>query len=127
VLEAGADGFTALNTIRAMAIDVYARKPVLFNVYGGYSGPAIKPIAVRVVYELYERFPRTPIIGVGGVDSWQAAIEFLLAGARAVGVGSAIAVKDLTIFREILEGLNRYLESEDFSSIEEVVGLAHDT
>jgi dihydroorotate dehydrogenase (NAD+) catalytic subunit len=126
-LKAGADGFTALNTIRAMAIDVYARKPVLSNVYGGYSGPAIKPIAVRVVYELYERFPRTPIIGVGGVDSWQAAIEFLLAGARAVGVGSAIAVKDLTIFREILEGLNRYLESEGFSSIEEVVGLAHDT
>lgn len=124
-LKAGADGFTAINTVRAVAIDVYARKPVLSNVYGGYSGPAIRPIAVGVVYELYEHFPRTPIIGVGGVDSWQAALEFLLAGARAVGVGSAIAAKDLAIFGEIVEGLIRYLESEGFSSIEEIVGLAH--
>lgn len=125
-LKAGADGLTAINTVRAMAIDIYARRPILSNVYGGYSGPAIRPIALRVVYELYEAFPRVPIIGVGGVDGWQAAVEFLLAGARAVGVGSVIAAKDLAIFREIVEGLRRYLEAEGFESVEEIVGLAHE-
>ncbi|MEM4443819.1 MAG: dihydroorotate dehydrogenase PyrD [Thermofilum sp.] len=125
VVDAGASGLTAINTVRGMAIDIYARKPVLSNVYGGYSGPAIRPIAVRVVYELYERFPETPIIGVGGVDSWEGAVEMLLAGATAVGVGSAIALKDLEIFREIAEGLRKYLESEGFSSVKELVGLAH--
>jgi len=124
-LDAGASGFTAINTVRGMAIDIYARKPVLSNVYGGYSGRAIKPIAVRVVYELYEAFPDAPIIGVGGVDGWEAALEFILAGASAVGVGSEIARKDLGLFKEILEGLEEYMEREGFNSIEELVGLAH--
>jgi dihydroorotate dehydrogenase (NAD+) catalytic subunit len=124
-LDAGASGFTAINTVRGMAIDIYARKPVLSNVYGGYSGPAIRPIAVRVVYELYEAFPGVPIIGVGGVDGWEAALELILAGASAVGVGSAIAEKDLAIFEEIVRGLKEYMEREGFSSIKELVGLAH--
>ena len=124
-LDAGASGFTAINTVRGMAIDIYARKPVLSNVYGGYSGPAIRPIAVRVVYELYEAFPGVPIIGVGGVDGWEAALELILAGASAVGVGSAIAEKDLAIFGEIVRGLKEYMEREGFSSIKELVGLAH--
>jgi dihydroorotate dehydrogenase (NAD+) catalytic subunit len=124
-LDAGASGFTAINTVRGMAIDIYARKPVLSNVYGGYSGPAIRPIAVRVVYELYEAFPGVPIIGIGGVDGWEAALELILAGASAVGVGSAIAEKDLAIFEEIVRGLKEYMEREGFSSIKELVGLAH--
>ena len=124
-LDAGASGFTAINTVRGMAINIYARKPVLSNVYGGYSGPAIRPIAVRVVYELYEAFPGVPIIGVGGVDGWEAALELILAGASAVGVGSAIAEKDLAIFEEIVRGLKEYMEREGFSSIKELVGLAH--
>jgi len=124
-LDSGASGFTAINTVRGMAIDIYARKPVLSNVYGGYSGPAIRPIAVRVVYELYEAFPGVPIIGVGGVDGWEAALELILAGASAVGVGSAIAEKDLAIFEEIVRGLKEYMEREGFSSIKELVGLAH--
>lgn len=124
-LDAGASGFTAINTVRGMAIDIYARKPILSNVYGGYSGPAIRPIAVRVVYELYEAFPGVPIIGVGGVDGWEAALELILAGASAVGVGSAIAEKDLAIFEEIVRGLKEYMEREGFSSIKELVGLAH--
>ena len=124
-LDSGASGFTAINTVRGMAIDIYARKPVLSNVYGGYSGPAIRPIAVRVVYELYEAFPGVPIIGVGGVDGWEAALELILAGASAVGVGSAIAEKDLAIFGEIVRGLKEYMEREGFSSIKELVGLAH--
>jgi len=124
-LDAGASGFTAINAVRGMAIDIYARKPVLSNVYGGYSGPAIRPIAVRVVYELYEAFPEVPIIGVGGVDGWESALEFILAGASAVGIGSAIARKDLRLFEEIVKGLEEYMEREGFGSIGELVGLAH--
>jgi len=124
-LDAGASGFTAINTVKGMAIDIYARKPVLSNIYGGYSGPAIRPIAVRVVYELYEAFPGVPIVGVGGVDGWEAALELILAGASAVGVGSAIAEKDLGIFEEIARGLREYMEREGFSSIRELVGFAH--
>lgn len=125
VIDAGASGLTAINTVRGVVIDVYARRPVLSNIYGGYSGPAIRPIAVRVVYELYEHFPETPIIGVGGVDSWKGAVEMLLAGATAVGIGSAIALKDLGIFQEVTEGLRKYLEGEGFNSVKELVGLAH--
>lgn len=124
-LDAGASGITAINTVRGMAIDIYARRPILSSIYGGYSGPAIRPIAVRVVYELYEAFPGVPIIGVGGVDGWEAALELILAGASAVGVGSAIAEKDLGIFEEITKGLREYMEREGFSSIRELVGLAH--
>lgn len=125
-LKAGASGFVAINTVRAIAIDIYAKKPILSNVYGGLSGPAIKPIAVRVVYELYENFKNVPIIGVGGVDSWETAVEFLLAGARAVGIGSAVVRRDLEIFNEILEGLKRYLEVEGYDRVSDIVGLAHE-
>ncbi|UNQ73265.1 dihydroorotate dehydrogenase PyrD [Infirmifilum sp. NZ] len=124
-IGAGASGLTAINTIRGMAIDIYARRPVLSNRYGGYSGPGIRPVAVKVVYDLYERFGDVPIIGVGGVDSWQAAVEMILAGASAVGVGSSIAKKDLALFSEIARGLSKYLEDEGFASVKEIVGLAH--
>ncbi|MCS7126264.1 MAG: dihydroorotate dehydrogenase [Aigarchaeota archaeon] len=125
-VRAGISGFTAINTLRGLAIDIYARTPILSNIYGGYSGPGIKPIALKVVYDLYERFRNVPIIGVGGVDSWVSALEMILAGASAVGIGSAIATKDLEVFREIIEGLRRYLETEGFRSIVELVGLAHE-
>ncbi|MCS7133010.1 MAG: dihydroorotate dehydrogenase [Nitrososphaeria archaeon] len=125
-LKAGISGFTAINTLRGLAIDVYARAPILSNVYGGYSGPPIKPVALRVVYELYENFGKVPIIGVGGVDSWVSALEMVLAGASAVGVGSAIAANGFEIFGEIIEGLRKYLETEGFRRITELVGLAHE-
>jgi len=86
-LEAGASGVVLINTIRAMAIDVYTGKPVLSNKYGGLSGPPIKPIAIRAVYEVYREY-NAPIIGVGGISSWRDVAEFILAGARAVQVGS---------------------------------------
>ena len=124
-LSAGADGLVAINTLRAMSIDIYAKAPVLSNVRGGYSGPAILPVAVRVVYDIYEAVGRVPIIGVGGVDSWRAAVELLLAGASAVGIGSAIAAKDLSLFRDVLDGLRQYMRNEGFSSVEEIVGYAH--
>lgn len=121
---AGADAAVAINTVRAMAIDVHARVPAISNVYGGLSGPAIHPIAVRCVYELYELLS-IPIIGSGGVEDWMTAVEFLLAGARAVQIGSAVAVKGLSVFKEVAEGIERYLDSYGFKGVEEVVGLAH--
>ena len=123
-VDGGADGIVAINTIRAMAIDIYARRPILSNKFGGLSGPAIKPIAVRCVYELYEAV-RVPIIGAGGILNWQDAVEFILAGATAVEVGTAIAIRDLNIFREIKEGLIRYMIEEGFNSIKELIGIAH--
>ncbi|HDI42154.1 MAG TPA: dihydroorotate dehydrogenase [Candidatus Bathyarchaeota archaeon] len=122
--EAGADAITAINTVRAMAIDIEFQRPVLSAVYGGLSGPAIKPIALRAVYEIYEAV-EIPVIGVGGITSWRDAVEFFLAGASAIQVGTAVYLKGLSIFRQITQGLKRYLERKGCSTIEEIVGKAH--
>lgn len=124
-LDRGARGVTAINTVKGMAIDVYARRPVLSNKFGGLSGPAIHPIAVKVVYDIYKEF-RVPIIGVGGVVDWRDAVEFILAGASAVGVGTAIAFYGLSVVRDILEGIKRYMEGEGFNRVSELIGLAHE-
>lgn len=121
---AGAEAVVAINTIRAMAIDVDARRPVLTNVYGGLSGPVIHPIALRCVFELYQELS-IPVIGCGGVSDWRTALDFLMAGASAVQVGSALAVRGIGIFREIKEGIRRYLVKNKFSSVKEVIGIAH--
>ncbi len=123
-LDGGAEGITAINTIRALAIDVYARKPILSNVYGGLSGPAIHPIAVRIVYDIYREY-RIPIIGVGGVSSWDDVIEFILAGASAVGVGTVIAYKGLDVVREILDGIKTYMVDEGFKELSGLIGYAN--
>lgn len=122
-LEAGASGVVLINTIKAMAIDVYTGKPVLSNKYGGLSGPPIKPIAIRAVYEVYREY-NAPIIGVGGISSWRDVAEFILAGARAVQVGS-VFMKNRRIVYEILEGLEKWIEIHGVSSIMDLVGLAH--
>jgi dihydroorotate dehydrogenase (NAD+) catalytic subunit len=103
-VEAGADAITAINTVRAMKIDVKTGRPVLANKFGGLSGPAIKPIAVRCIYEIYEKV-KVPIFGCGGVTSWKDATEFLLAGASAVHVGTAVATKGLKVFKSIVKGI----------------------
>ncbi len=121
---AGADAIVAINTIRAMTIDVRARKPVLSNVYGGLSGPAIHPIALRCVHELYPQLS-IPIVGCGGVKDWKTATEFILAGAKAVQIGSAVATKGIEIFKEVTSGIAHYLDSHGFKSVEEIVGGAH--
>lgn len=123
--KSGADGITAINTIRAAVIDVSTRKPILANVFGGLSGPAIRPLTTRCVYELYEGVS-IPIIGVGGIVEWKDAVEFILAGATAVQIGTGIAKRGLSIFREITEGIERYLIENDFESIEDLRGLAHE-
>ncbi len=122
--DAGADGLTAINTVRAMAIDIYAKTPILSNKYGGLSGPAIKPIAIRCIYEIYENV-KIPIIGVGGIASWQDAIEFFLAGATAIQIGTAIKYEGLGIFEAVCQGISDYLQDENYSELAEIVGAAH--
>ena len=122
--EAGADGITAINTVRAMAIDIEAGRPILAGVFGGLSGPAIKPVALRCVYEAYETVG-IPIIGCGGISSWTDAVEFFMAGASAIQVGTAIAYHGLEVFRRIVKGLASYLEEHGFKSLRELVGFAH--
>jgi dihydroorotate dehydrogenase (NAD+) catalytic subunit len=124
VESAGADAIVAINTIRAMKIDLSIRKPVLSNTFGGLSGPAIKPVAIRCVYEIYESV-KIPIIGVGGVVNGEDAIEFFLAGARAVEIGSALGMDFLDTFSIVNSGISRYLEKNCYSNVKELVGLAH--
>ncbi len=123
-VESGADAITAINTVRAMTIDVETTQPVLANKIGGLSGAAIKPIAVRCVYEIYREVD-VPIIGCGGISTWRDAVEFMLAGASAVQIGTAVAFKGLGVFRSIREGMEVYLEEKGFGSVKELVGLAH--
>lgn len=123
-VEAGADGVTAINTIRAMKIDVETTKPVLANKIGGLSGPAIKPIAVRCVYEIYEKV-NVPIIGCGGITTWQDAVEFMLAGASAVQIGTAVSLRGLSVFKSITAGLDSYLRRKGFKSVKDLVGISH--
>jgi dihydroorotate dehydrogenase (NAD+) catalytic subunit len=122
--SAGADAITAINTVKAMAIDVETFKPILANKFGGLSGAAIKPIAVRCVYEIYDAV-NVPIIGCGGIRNWRDAVEFMLAGASAVQIGSAIAFEGFSIFRSICDGIETYLKRKGFRSVSEIIGLAH--
>jgi len=122
--KAGGDAIVAINTVRCIIIDIYAKRPYLSSIYGGLSGKAIHPIAVRCVYDLFKEVD-LPIIGVGGIEHWKDAVEMLLAGASAVQVGSAIAKKGLNVFTEINRGLENYLRENGFKSIKSIVGLAH--
>ncbi len=121
--DSGCDAVTAINTVRAMVIDVERCMPVLSNRVGGLSGRSIKPIAVRCVYELYRE--GIPVIGCGGVYDWSDAIEFILAGASAVQIGSAIGDRWLHVFNDINLGISSYLRRKGFKSIKELIGLAN--
>jgi dihydroorotate dehydrogenase (NAD+) catalytic subunit len=123
-VKAGADALTAINSVRAMAIDVETALPVLSNKRGGLSGPAIKPIALRCVYDIYEKV-KTPVMGCGGITSWRDAVEFFLAGASAVQIGTAIALKNPCVFEAVNRGVDAYLKKKDFRSVKEIVGLSH--
>jgi len=122
--SAGADAITAINTVRAMAIDIETCRPILANKIGGLSGGAIKPIALRCIYEIYEAVD-IPVIGCGGVRTWRDAVEFMLAGASAIQIGSAIAYEGLSIFKKIVNGIEDYLVRKKFRSVREIIGLAH--
>jgi dihydroorotate dehydrogenase (NAD+) catalytic subunit len=122
--KAGADAITAVNTVKGMAIDIETGMPILANKYGGLSGPAIKPIAVRCVYDVFNSV-NVPIIGCGGVTCWQDAVEFIQAGASAVQIGTAVAFKGLSVFSSVVDGIEKYLETKNLASVEDIVGLSH--
>jgi dihydroorotate dehydrogenase (NAD+) catalytic subunit len=125
-VNAGADGLSLVNTFKAMAIDIYRRKPVFENISAGLSGPAIRPIALRMVWELYEALkkpggflPELPIIGMGGIASYEDALEFLMAGAAAVQVGSATFARPGTMI-EIIDGIRAYMIRYGLSNLGEL-------
>jgi dihydroorotate dehydrogenase (NAD+) catalytic subunit len=123
--NAGADAITAINTVQGMMINIDAKKPVLNYKRGGMSGPAIKPVAVRSVYDIYEKV-NIPIIGVGGVMNGKDAIEMMQAGASAVGIGSAVYYDGLKVFQKILEEIKEWMKKNNYCSLKEIIGLAHD-
>ncbi len=123
-VEAGADALTAVNTLKAMAIDSETMQPILSNIRGGLSGAAIKPIALRCVFDIHEALPDIPIIGCGGISEWRDAVEFLLAGASAVQIGTAVA-DNTDIFQAVTKGVETYLRKKNYGSVKDIVGLAH--
>ena len=124
-VEAGADALTATNTLKAIVIDPDTMRPVLSNIKGGLSGAAIKPVALRSVFDIREELPDVPIIGCGGISDWRDAVEFLLAGASAVQIGTALAWEDTDVFQTITKGLETYLRKKHVGSVKEIVNLAH--
>jgi dihydroorotate dehydrogenase (NAD+) catalytic subunit len=123
-VDGGADVLTLVNTFTAMAVDVYKKRPRLANVTGGLSGPAIKPIAVHMVSRVYRAVAKSagvPIVGMGGVQYWQDAVEFILAGATAVAVGTALFVDPATP-NQISQGLARYMQKMKVERVSELVG-----
>lgn len=122
-VNAGADGITAINTVKAMAIVPELRRPLLGNRVGGLSGPPIKPIGLRAVYEIRERVP-APIMGVGGISSGRDAIEYIMAGASAVQIGTAIRDQGLGVFGRICREIEEFMEAEGFRTVKEMVAVA---
>ncbi len=120
VEDAGADAVSLINTLLGMAIDIYTRKPRLANVVGGLSGPAIKPVALRMVWQVAQAVS-IPVIGIGGITTAEDAIEFLLAGATAVQVGTANFI-DPSSMTNIIAGINDYLLSHNIETVQEIIG-----
>jgi dihydroorotate dehydrogenase (NAD+) catalytic subunit len=119
----GADGISLINTLLGMRIDLKKRKPLLANKTGGYSGPAIKPVAVRMVYQVYDAV-KIPLVGMGGVSTAEDVIEFMMAGATAVEVGAANLVNPYAC-KEIIESLPAAMEKYGITSLSNIIGAAH--
>ncbi len=120
----GADAVVAINTLAAMKVDINTKRPILSHGSGGLSGNAIHPIAVKMVYDLYKLL-EIPIIGCGGASNWEDVIEFILVGASAVQIGTAL-YQGVEIITSIINGLKKFLTDNDYSSISQLKGLAHE-
>lgn len=123
-VDAGADIITAINTLRAMSIDIETMMPILSNRIGGLSGNAIKPIGIRCVYEISKKL-EVPVIGCGGVSSWKDVVEYMIAGASAVQIGSVLGSSGPRIFNQITTGLKKYVEKKQLKNIGEIIGISH--
>ena len=122
--KAGADAITAVNTVPGMVINVDARKPILSAKAGGVSGPALKPIAVRCVYEIYEAV-KIPIIGTGGITYGKDAIEMIMAGATAVGIGTGVYYRGIGVFKKVCDEMEAWMKKNKVKSLDEIRGIAH--
>ncbi|MDR1732659.1 MAG: dihydroorotate dehydrogenase [Synergistaceae bacterium] len=118
--EEGADGLSLTNTFLAMAVDIYRRRPVFENTYAGLSGPAIKPISLRMVHQV-ARGVSIPVMGIGGISTWQDAVEFIMAGATAVQIGTATFIKP-DVALDVIEGTAAFMKEERIESLEEIRG-----
>lgn len=123
-ISGGCDALVAINTMKAMAISAELAIPILSNKFGGYSGPGIKPIGLRCVYELVKADQNVPIIGVGGINNGTDLVEYLMAGASAVQIGTAIYYHGESTFRNILTELKEFMEKNGYSTLKEIIGLA---
>lgn len=123
-VDAGCDGVSLINTVLGLAINRWTKKPTLPRATGGYSGPAIKPIALRMIWDTHKKFPKVPIIGIGGIHTTDDAIEFLLCGASCIQIGTANFVNPKASI-EIINGLKDYCEKNKLKSIGELIGQAH--
>jgi dihydroorotate dehydrogenase (NAD+) catalytic subunit len=116
----GADALSLINTVTGMAIDIKTRKPKIDNVIGGLSGPAIKPIAIKMVHDVY-KVVKIPILGMGGINSWEDAIEFFLAGASSIAIGTGNFSNPI-ITKEVLHGVNKFFKKNNINNVKEIKG-----
>ena len=122
--EGGADAIVAINTVKAMRIDINTQTPILGNKVGGYSGKAIKPIGIRCVYDIYEKVS-IPIIGCGGITTGEDAIEYIMVGATALQIGSAVHYRGVDVFNKICDEIKQWMDKNNYSSLSEIKGVAH--
>lgn len=125
VQDAGGDAVVAINTLKAMVISPEFARPVLSNKFGGLSGSAVKPVGVRAIYDLRTVLD-IPLIGVGGISTWRDAAEYIMAGASAFQIGSAIGTIGIDVFDKVNRGLESFMEEYGYSSIKSMVGVAHE-
>jgi dihydroorotate dehydrogenase (NAD+) catalytic subunit len=125
VQKAGGDAIVAINTLKAICISVEARRPVLSNKGGGLSGPAVKAVGLRCVYDLSAAL-EIPVIGVGGIEDWRDAVEYIMAGASAVQIGSGVGRRGPGVFKEITDGMSLFMRENGFASITDMRGIAHE-
>lgn len=125
VEKAGTDAISAINTVGpGMVIDIKSRQPILENKAGGLSGPSVKPIAIRCVYDIYE-VVKVPILGLGGVTTGEDAIEMMMAGASAVGIGSGIYFRGIDIFNKVNHEIKGWMENNGYTKLKQIMGGAH--
>jgi len=120
----GADCIVAINTLKGMAIDADARMPILGNRFGGLSGPAVKPVGVRCVYEIYESV-KIPVVGVGGIVNGRDAVEYIMAGASAVQIGTAVWSEGPVVFSKVCKEISKFMKENEYQSVKDIVGVAH--